>query len=124
VTKLVAITRPSLYELLPSTIPHWECVAADGSRTRVSAQDVLSVGSWEPYWPSPELERRVFLNDWLKKGRRRAASKSTRPTGNFARTPISGRCSASSRRFGTGGCGWGASAYTNTLLTLRANRRD
>ena len=31
-TKLVAITRPSLYELLPFDDPRWECVAADGSR--------------------------------------------------------------------------------------------
>ena len=37
-TKLVAITRPSLYELLPFDDPRWECVAADGSRTRISAR--------------------------------------------------------------------------------------
>ena len=66
-TKLVAITRPSLYELLPFEDPRWECVAADGSRTRVSALEMLSVGPWEPYWPSPELERRLYLDDWLKK---------------------------------------------------------
>jgi pimeloyl-ACP methyl ester carboxylesterase len=66
-TKLVAITRPSLYELLPFDDPRWECVAADGSRTRVSSLDMLSVGPWQPYWPSAELERRVFLDDWLKK---------------------------------------------------------
>jgi hypothetical protein len=67
VTKLVAISRPSLYELLPFDDPRWECVAADGHRTRISAQDLLSVGPWEPYWPSAELERKVFLDGWLKK---------------------------------------------------------
>ena len=67
VTKLTAITRPSLYELLPFDDPHWECVDANGSRTRIAAMDLLSVGPWQPYWPSPELERRVFLDDWLKK---------------------------------------------------------
>jgi pimeloyl-ACP methyl ester carboxylesterase len=66
-TKLVAVTRPSLYELLPFEDPHWECVAANASRTRIGALDMLSVGTWEPYWPSPELERRIFLDDWLKK---------------------------------------------------------
>ena len=67
VTKLVAITRPSLYELLPFDDPRWECVAADGSRKRIAGQDILSVGPWQPYWPSPELERRIYLDDWLKK---------------------------------------------------------
>jgi len=67
ITKLVAITRPSLYELLPFNDPRWECVEATGRRTRVGAPDLLRVGSWEPYWPSAELERRVFLDDWLKK---------------------------------------------------------
>jgi len=66
VTKLTAITRPSLYELLPFDDPHWECVAANGSRTRIGAQDILDVGPWAPYWPSPELERRLVLDDWLK----------------------------------------------------------
>jgi len=65
-TKLVAVTRPSLYELLPFDDPHWECVAADGSRSRISAQDMLRVGPWQTYWPSPELEKSVFLDGWLK----------------------------------------------------------
>lgn len=67
VTKLVAITRPSIYELLPFNDPRWECVAADGRRTRVGAIDILSVGPWEPYWPSAGLERKVFLDGWLSK---------------------------------------------------------
>jgi hypothetical protein len=67
VTKLVAITRPSLYELLPFDDPRWEYVGADGRRKRISAQDLLSIGPWAPYWPSPELEQKVFLDGWLKK---------------------------------------------------------
>jgi pimeloyl-ACP methyl ester carboxylesterase len=66
ITKLVAITRPSLYELLPVRDPRWECVAADGSRTRISALDILNVGPWEPYWPTAEAEKKLFLDGWLK----------------------------------------------------------
>jgi pimeloyl-ACP methyl ester carboxylesterase len=67
VTKLTAITRPSLYELLPFNDPRWEVVAPDGSRSRLGPQDVLSLGSWEPYWPSAQLEKRLYLDDWLAK---------------------------------------------------------
>jgi pimeloyl-ACP methyl ester carboxylesterase len=67
VAKLTAIARPSLYELLPFDDPRWEVVNADGSRYRVAANDLLSVGPWTNYWPSPELEKRLFLDDWLKK---------------------------------------------------------
>jgi pimeloyl-ACP methyl ester carboxylesterase len=67
VTKLTAITRPSLYELLPFDDPRWECVAADGSRHFVSAADLLTIGPWQPYWPSAEQEKTLFLDDWLKK---------------------------------------------------------
>jgi hypothetical protein len=67
VTKLTAITRPSLYELLPFDDPRWECVEADGSRHFVPAADLLTVGPWQQYWPSAEIEKRLFLDDWLKK---------------------------------------------------------
>ncbi|HUB66953.1 MAG TPA: hypothetical protein VL981_05660, partial [Candidatus Methylacidiphilales bacterium] len=66
-TKLVAVTYPSLYELLPFDDPRWEIDEATGSRHRVSAADVLSVDPWRNYWPSAELEQRVFLNDWLRR---------------------------------------------------------
>jgi hypothetical protein len=59
VTKLTAIARPSLYELLPFDDPRWECVDADGSRHRVSAEDLLTVGPWAPYWPTAELEKKL-----------------------------------------------------------------
>ncbi len=67
VTKLVAITRPSIYELLPMDDPRWESVDADGSSHFVAPGDLLTVGPWEPYWPSAELEKKLFLDDWLKK---------------------------------------------------------
>jgi pimeloyl-ACP methyl ester carboxylesterase len=67
ITKLTAITRPSLYELLPIDDPRWECVAADGSRHFVSPADMLTTGPWRPYWPSAELEKKLFIDDWLKK---------------------------------------------------------
>ena len=66
VTKLVGITRPSLYELLPFDDPHWEAVQANGDSRRMSAQDVLSASAWEPYWPSAQLEKRLFIDGWLK----------------------------------------------------------
>jgi hypothetical protein len=66
VTKLVGITRPSLYELLPLGDPHWTAIQPDGERRRMSADDVLRAAVWEPYWPSAELEKRLFLDGWLK----------------------------------------------------------
>jgi pimeloyl-ACP methyl ester carboxylesterase len=65
VTKLVGITRPSLYELLPFDDPHWQSQQANGSSQRLEAEDVLSADSWEPYWPSAQLEKKLFLNGWL-----------------------------------------------------------
>ncbi len=67
VTKLTAITRPSLYELLPFDDPRWESVAPDGSRHFVPPGDLLTVGPWQPYWPSAGLEKKLYLDDWLKK---------------------------------------------------------
>jgi hypothetical protein len=29
-------------------------------------QDVLRADSWETYWPSAQLEKRLFLDGWLK----------------------------------------------------------
>jgi hypothetical protein len=66
VTKLVGITRPSLYELLPSTDPCWTVIRADGGKSRVSESNVLKASSWENYWPTSALEKKLFLNGWLK----------------------------------------------------------
>jgi hypothetical protein len=67
VTKLVGITRPSLYELLPTGDPHWTAVQADGARRQMRAGDVFRATSWEPYWPSAQLEKKLFLDGWLEK---------------------------------------------------------
>lgn len=66
VTKLVGITRPSLYELLPFDDPHWQSRQANGSSLRLRAKDVLSADSWQTYWPSAQLERDLFLDRWLQ----------------------------------------------------------
>jgi hypothetical protein len=66
VTKLVGITRPSLYELLPFGDPHWHSLQPNGSSRRMRVQDVLRATSWETYWPSAQLEKRLFLDRWLK----------------------------------------------------------
>jgi pimeloyl-ACP methyl ester carboxylesterase len=66
VTKLVGITRPSLYELLPTGDPHWNVARNDGSMCRMREDDVLQAASWEPYWPSAGLEKNLFIDGWLK----------------------------------------------------------
>lgn len=66
VTKLTGITRPSLYELLPTGDPHWTVRTAHGDTRRMDDDAVWEAASWEPYWPSAALEKRVFLDGWLK----------------------------------------------------------
>jgi hypothetical protein len=63
VTKLTGITRPSLYELLPTGDPHWTRVI-EGRREIVT--DALATGPWRRYWPTAALEQRVFVDGWLK----------------------------------------------------------
>lgn len=64
-TKLVAITRPSLYELLPMRDPNWTRVDAEGHSLRVSLDDLLTIGTWKFYWPSAAAEREKFLDPWF-----------------------------------------------------------
>ena len=66
VTKLVGITRPSLYELLPTGDPHWKELEANGHTERVTGPEMLQAETWEPYWPSAFLEKSLFLDGWLK----------------------------------------------------------
>jgi pimeloyl-ACP methyl ester carboxylesterase len=66
VTKLVGITRLSLYELLPWGDPRWVAMQDDGRGLRRTGSDVLRASSWEPYWPSARLEKTLFLDGWLK----------------------------------------------------------
>jgi pimeloyl-ACP methyl ester carboxylesterase len=79
VTKLVGISRPSLYELLPSTDPHWSAVEAGGKQLHLRASDVLKSSSWETYWPTSALEKKLFLDGWLK-DREKEYRKSIRPS--------------------------------------------
>jgi pimeloyl-ACP methyl ester carboxylesterase len=116
-TKLVAITRPSLYELLPFNDPRWESVAADGSRTRIGALDLLSVGPWVPYWPSPELERRIFLDDWLKK-RQNEGRKNIVPTEwEYCQDPDLPQLQKMLAQVRDWRLRMGSLSYTNTLLS-------
>ena len=66
VTKLVAITRPSLYELLPTGDPHWTAIDANGKHRQVQSTETFHPAVWNNYWPSAELEKRLFLDTWLK----------------------------------------------------------
>jgi len=116
-TKLVAVTRPSLYELLPFDDPHWECVAANGSRTLISAQDILNVGPWEPYWPSPELERRIYLDTWLKKREAEGRKQINPPDWEFSQDPDMSALQKILAQTREWRLKMGSLSYTNTLLT-------
>jgi pimeloyl-ACP methyl ester carboxylesterase len=66
-TKLVAITRPSLYELLPLRDPKWTRIDEEGHSLGVSNDDILTIGTWKLYWPSAQAERAKFLNPWFER---------------------------------------------------------
>jgi pimeloyl-ACP methyl ester carboxylesterase len=117
ITKLVAITRPSLYELLPFQDPRWECVAADGSRTRIAAPDLLNVGPWEPYWPTAELERKLFLNDWLKKREAEGRKVINQADWEFCQDPDYGPLQRILAQVREWRLKMGSLSYTNTLMT-------
>jgi len=116
-TKLVAITRPSIYELLPFDDPHWECVSADSSRIRVSAQDLLSIGPWQNYWPSAQLERRLFLDDWLKQRKAEGIKKIDVPDWEFCQDPDMRPLQKMLAQVRDWRLRMGSLSYTNTLLT-------
>ncbi len=116
-TKLVAVTRPSLYELLPFDDPHWECVDADGSRRLISAADVLTLGPWEPYWPSPELERRIYLDTWLKKRQTEGRKQINLPDWEFSQDPDMPALQKILAQVREWRLRMGSLSYTNTLLT-------
>ena len=117
VTKLVAISRPSLYELLPFDDPHWEIVAADGHRERVGAPELLTVEPWQPYWPTPELERRLFLNDWLKKRIAEGRKKINLPDWEYCQDPDLPLLQKMLAQVREWRLRMGSLSYTNTLLT-------
>ena len=115
--KLVGITQPSLYEMLPFQDPRWECVAADGTRTRVAPLDLLNVGTWQTYWPTAEQERKLYLNTWLRKREAEGRKIISRPEWEYCQDPDFGplqRMLAAVRE-------WrlklGSLSYTNTLLS-------
>ena len=117
ITKLVAISRPSIYELLPFDDPRWECVAADGSRTRVGPLDMLRVGPWQTYWPSAELERRLFLDDWLKKRIAEGRKKIDVADWKFCQDPDLPQLQKMLIATRDWRLRMGSLSYTNTLLT-------
>jgi pimeloyl-ACP methyl ester carboxylesterase len=66
VTKLVGDARPSLYELLPTGDPHWQATSGDGAVHTIATGAVFDAATWKAYWPSAAIERRLFLDGWLK----------------------------------------------------------
>jgi pimeloyl-ACP methyl ester carboxylesterase len=117
ITKLTAITRPSLYELLPFQDPRWECVAADGSRVRVSSLDMLNTEPWKPYWPTAELESKLFLNDWLKKRIAEGRKKIDLKDWEFCQDPDYGQLQKMLAAVREWRLKMGSLSYTNTLMT-------
>jgi pimeloyl-ACP methyl ester carboxylesterase len=116
-SKLVAISRPSLYELLPFDDPRWECVAADGSRRRVSAQELLTVGPWENYWPSAQLERKLYLNDWLRQRAAEGRKKINVADWEFCQDPELPQLQHMLAQVRDWRLRLGSLSYTSTLLT-------
>ena len=116
-TKLVAVARPSLYELLPFGDPRWECVDADGRRVRVSALDMLRVGPWQPYWPTAELERRVFLDGWLKKREAEGRKEIDPADWEFCQDPDLPQLQKMLSQVREWRLRMGSLSYTDTLLT-------
>jgi pimeloyl-ACP methyl ester carboxylesterase len=117
VTKLVAVTRPSLYELLPFQDPRWECVAADGSRTRIAAPDLLNIGPWEPYWPTGDAERKLFLDGWLKQRMAEGRKKINLPDWEYCQDPAYGQLQKMLAQTREWRLKMGSLSYTDLLLT-------
>ena len=116
-TKLVAISRPSLYELLPFDDPHWETVASNGSRQRVGAQELLTEGPWQQYWPSAEIERSLYLDDWLKKRMAEGRKKIDLSSWEFCQDPDMRPLQKILEQVRDWRLRLGSLSYTNTLLT-------
>jgi pimeloyl-ACP methyl ester carboxylesterase len=87
VTKLTGITRPSLYELLPFGDPHWTSEVTGRAPHRMTADDLLQAASWEPYWPTAALEKRVYLDGWLKAREAEGRKKINPPDWEFCQDP-------------------------------------
>jgi pimeloyl-ACP methyl ester carboxylesterase len=117
ITKLVAISRPSLYELLPFDDPRWECEAADGTRHRISAQELLTVGPWAPYWPTAQIERKLYLDDWLRKRIAEGRKSIDLPDWEFCQDADLGKLQHILAQVREWRLHLGALSYTNTLLT-------
>jgi pimeloyl-ACP methyl ester carboxylesterase len=116
-SKLVAVTRPSLYELLPFDDPRWEVDAANGSRSSVGAADLLTVEPWKNYWPSPELEQRVFLNDWLRRREAEGRKQVNEPDWEFCQDPDLAQLQRILAQVREWRLRLGSLRYTDTLLT-------
>lgn len=65
-TRIASLNRPSLFELLPIPDPQWVRVNAQGHQTRVSPDDILTLGTWRDYLPTAQTEKREYLDPWRK----------------------------------------------------------
>jgi hypothetical protein len=117
VTKLTVITRPSLYELLPFVDPRWECVEADGSRHRIAAEDLLTIGPWQPYWPSAEIEQRLFIDGWLKNRETEGRKKIVAADWEYCQDPLLGKLQKMLAQTRDWRLKMGSLSYTSLLLT-------
>ena len=78
---------------------------------------MLSVGPWQTYWPSPELERRIFLDDWLKKREAEGRKKIDPPDWEFCQDPDLRPLQKILAQVRDWRLRMGSLSYTNTLLT-------
>jgi hypothetical protein len=117
VTKLVGITRPSLYELLPTGDPHWQVESASGSTRRMGSQDILRAASWEPYWPSAQLEKRLFLDGWLKDRQEEGRKKIDPGAWEFCQDPNYAKLKALLAQVSAWRSAMGSLSHTESLLS-------
>jgi len=83
----------------------------------VSAQDILRVGPWEPYWPSPELEHRIYLDTWLKKRQEEGRKQINPSEWQFSQDPDMPALQKILAQVREWRLRMGSLSYTNTLMT-------
>jgi hypothetical protein len=117
VTKLTGITRPSLYELLPTGNPHWVSDGSSGEGRRMKAGDVFEATSWERYWPTAELEKRLFIDGWLKDRQAEGRKKIVAADWEFCQDPAYGPLRKILEQTREWRSRMGSLAHTEELLT-------
>ena len=87
-------------------------------RRRISAQELLTIGPWEPYWPTAEIERRLYLDDWLKKRQDEARKQIVPADWEYCQDPDLPKLQQILAQVRDWRLRMGSLSYTNTLLSM------